>query len=65
MSLKLTTFNATHMHADGGLYEVLDFPRLKHPTTGQWVSGVLYRNGEDILCIRTLENFEQRFKELG
>lgn len=69
LSQKLVaTFKPTHTHADGGEYEVLDFPRVKCPEpfegTGTWQNGVLYRNKDNLLCVRTAENFNQRFKPL-
>lgn len=63
----ISHFSATHQHADGGLYEVLDFPRVKlthGPYEGTWVSGVLYRDINHVLCVRTLENFNERFTKL-
>lgn len=58
-------FRPTHTHVDKDNgdavpYEMLDYPRMKLPD-GSWVSGVLYRNSDNLLCTRTLENFSQRF----
>lgn len=65
MGIALSTkFTATHVHVEGGQYEVLDYPRLKDPVTKQWIGGVLYRNLEDVLCVRALSNFNERFKPL-
>lgn len=57
----VSSFKATHIHLDGGEYEVLDYPRVKFLL---WENGVLYRNKDNLLCVRTLENFNERFKPL-
>lgn len=59
MGLKLGAFTATHTHNEGNEYEVLDYPRVK--IEGKWHNGVLYRNAENVLCVRTLDNFNARF----
>lgn len=69
LSQKLVaTFQPTHVHAEGGEYEVLDFPRVKcfamDRTFPVWHNGVLYRNKDNLLCVRTLEDFNDRFKPL-
>lgn len=68
LSQKLVaTFKPTHTHVAGGEYEVLDFPRVKvniNPELSEWVNGVLYRNKDNLLCVRTAENFNARFKPL-
>lgn len=62
MGIKVEKFTPTHVHVEGGEYEVLDYPRVK--IEGHWFSGVLYRNRDNILCVRTLEGFEKRFSVL-
>lgn len=68
MSQQLVShFSPTHEHtSDGVLYEVLDYPRVKVVSGlhGVWVNGVLYRNKDNVLCVRTAENFNQRFTKL-
>lgn len=70
LSMKLVnTFHPTHVHtSDGVEYEVLDYPRVKcfdeYSDIHSWKNGVLYRNKENLLCVRTLENFNERFTKL-
>lgn len=49
-----------------GIYRIMEFCRMKNPTTREWVDAVIYRN------IRTYENFvreksdfEDKFKLVG
>lgn len=70
LSQKLVnTFTPTHRHEKGGEYEVLDYPRIKCIAENAcgvpiWQNGVLYRTIDNLLCVRTLENFNERFIKL-
>lgn len=56
-------FQATHKHAQGGLYQLLGRPHV-HAGKDTWVPGVLYTNQKGQQFVRTLENFNKRFKEI-
>lgn len=62
MTIELGKFRATHIHNEGDKYEVLDYPRVK--IEGHWFNGVLYRNSNNVLCVRTKDNFDARFSRL-
>lgn len=50
-------------YSHDGLYEIIEFCRLKNPTTREWVDGVIYSNtdtGE--LFVREKIDFEDKFK---
>lgn len=71
LSQKLVShFQATHRHErDAVEYEVLEYLRVKCIAENAcgvpiWQNGVLYRNADNLLCVRTLENFNERFTKL-
>lgn len=57
---------STSGYPHDGIYRIMEFCRMKNPTTREWVDAVIYRN------IRTYENFvreksdfEDNFKLVG
>lgn len=59
MGVAAGRFVQTHTHNEGGEYEVLANPQVK--IEGTWVDGVLYRNKEGRLFVRTLYAFNASF----
>lgn len=60
----LKEFFPSHIHLEtSNPYELLDQPRLKLPN-GTWVNGVLYRNDKNVLCVRSLESFNEKFRRI-
>ncbi len=52
-------------HADGGFYclLVLDAP-MKHPSTGEWIDGVVYMGSDGKVRSTSLERFAERFTKI-
>lgn len=50
---------------DNGLYRIVDFCKMKNPTTREWVDGVIYRNIRTYeIYVREKSDFEDKFKVL-
>lgn len=50
---------------DNGLYRIVDFCKMKNPTTREWVDGVIYRNVRTYeIYVREKSDFEDKFKVL-
>lgn len=49
-----------------GIYRIMEFCRMKNPTTREWVDGVIYANNETgKLFVREKTDFEDKFKLVG
>lgn len=69
LSQKLVShFVPTHRHAEGGEYEMLECLQVHcneaYEGSPTWQDGVLYRNADNKLCVRTVEDFNERFTKL-
>lgn len=46
-----------------GIYRIMNFCRMKNPTTREWVDAVIYRNIRTYeMYVRDKSDFEQKFK---
>lgn len=50
-------------YSHDGLYRIMDFCRMKNPTTREWVDAVIYRNIKTYeTFVRERIDFEDKFK---
>lgn len=54
----------THTHADGGMYQFMFVCEIKHDLSGDWVSGVVYRDVNGQFYATSLERWSARFEEI-
>lgn len=59
-----SSFTPTHRHAEGGLYEVLNYPKV-HVGHNTWSPGCRYRNSDGAEFVRLMDEFEARFKPIA
>lgn len=46
-----------------GIYRIMDFCRMKNPTTREWIDAIIYRNIKTYeMYVRDKSDFEQKFK---
>ena len=57
-------FQATHQHAEGGMYQLLDSNLDVHTGKDTWMPAVRYRNAEGREFVRTWEQWRERFTPL-
>lgn len=56
---------STSGYSHDGIYRIVDFCRMKNPTTREWVDGVIYRNVRTYeIYVREKSDFEDKFKVL-
>ena len=57
---------STSGYSHEGIYRIMEFCRMKNPTTREWVDGVIYANNETYeLFVREKSDFEDKFKLVG
>lgn len=50
-------------YSHDGIYIIVDFCRMKNPTTREWVDGVIYSNIKNCdFFVREKTDFEDKFK---
>lgn len=60
-----TPFRATHRHAEGGLYQLLDDKLDVHVASNTWMPAVRYRNAEGREFVRTWQQWRERFNPIS
>lgn len=55
---------ATHRHADGGLYALVDDKAVFHEASSNWVPAAVYKTMKGVLACRRADNFDDRFTPL-
>lgn len=54
---------STGKYSHDGMYEIVDFCRMKDPTTHEWINGIIYRNIKTYeIFVREKNDFEDKFK---
>lgn len=54
---------STSGYSHDGIYRIIDFCRMKNPTTREWVDAVIYRNVRTYeMYVREKNDFEDKFK---
>lgn len=54
---------STSGYSHDGIYRIMDFCRMKNPTTREWVDAVIYRNIRTYdTYVREKSDFEDKFK---
>ena len=48
----------------GIIYKTLEIVQMKCPTTGNWISGVLYFGTSNIFYVRSFEDFNNKFEKV-
>ena len=57
---------STSGYSHDGIYRIMDFCRMKNPTTREWVDAVIYRNVRTYeFYVREKNDFEDKFKVKG
>lgn len=57
---------STSGYSHDGIYRIMDFCRMKNPTTREWVDAVIYRNIRTYdIYVREKNDFENKFKVKG
>ena len=57
---------STSGYSHDGIYRILDFCRMKNPTTREWIDAVIYHNIRTYeKYVREKSDFEDKFKLVG